>query len=591
MHQKFEAYLKSRLPTGFPSGTTLVEEGRQMAAEIPWHKNRFLSAHGYENWFAYCQDCHRRGKEVFTVLLGLATLEEQLDALKKIEAFCDETGIEARSVQMIPSSLVGLPAEYWDAAPKPTSYLLRCEADWKAHEQAAVLDVCWEDWHLTSPNSLAETRYALNAGTSRLGSFAQFHWDYPGWDDELARFSDMFRSIGIVSAYRDQGMTVASYPEDGLGGYFMDLCSMLGYVMLERYIIEDLCHARMTMGYGGLMPDILPRMAFGLACHTLFEQDGRQFLTYYNGSTTRQWSHDIEANYSIGTTEVLIQSVFNRKYGIHASHKPVSITEALRVPTLSELLDIVRCGAGAAERADEWLNLIDFAPFEAMRDVLIEQGTKFYQNLLSGFAACGVDIRDPLQLVLMLRRCDPGQLEQEFHPSTASGAPFRPFVPTSLYQQTQRMQQTLTDDLREKGYAHALRGRTVVCASADGHAYGLMLIRGVFEALDAQVIDGGVNLEPSAALDLADEAGTPLLAVSTHCGQSLDYARQLAALRQARHRSYRVVMGGMLNAMLPGYGEPVDVSAQINALGVCASNDLETQLLALLEPITNKEGE
>ena len=45
-----------------------------------------------------------------------------------------------------------------------------------------------------------------------------------------------------------------------------------------------------------------------------------------------------------------------------------------------------------------------------------------------------------------------------------------------------------------------------------------------------------------------------------------------------RGRKYRICMGGMLNAMLPGNTEPVEVADLINELGISASNDFEEQV-------------
>ena len=578
MKQDLKEYIASLKPVGFPDGNALVREGREMADRIPWNKSRFLRQTGFETWEQYCLDCHKKGKSVFQLLMGLSTLEEQLDALQKIEAFYQRTGCEVRSVQAIPSSLVGLPAAYWENAPRPTSYTMKGEADWLAQTQAAAVDVCWEDWHLSSPNNLQQTIYALQAGTSRLGSFAQYIWDFPGWSDEKNRFSDMCRSMGILSAKKEQGMTVSTYPEDGVAGYFMDVCSMLGYVMLEHYIIEDLCGARMVLSYGGLLSEIVPRIAFGLACEKLYGSKDRMFVVDYNGSTNTAWNHDIEANYGIGAQEMLLEAAVNLHYDLAIAYKPVSITEAIRVPTLEELLHITRCGLGAIEKAAEWEAIIDFSRFETVRDQLIDKGTIFYHNILNALEQAGVNIRDPLEMIVTLKRFDPMKLESELHPSVSETGAFQVYVPTVLYKQTMQKKNDELAALLHKGYGGCMRGQKVVCVSADGHSYGLLLIRQLWRELDAEVIDGGVYMEPASALDLADEEGAERIAISIHCGQCLDYAKRLIKLARHRNKTYKIAMGGVLNAMLPGYAEPVDVADLIMELGILASNDFEKQV-------------
>ena len=481
-------------------------------------------------------------------------------------------------MQSIPSQLVGLDPKDWEGAPKPTSYLMEKEEDWLAHTEAAPVDCCWQDWHLASPNNLNETKYALKAGTSRLGCFSTFIWEYPGYNEEKKRFSDMFRTMGILSAKKDEGLDCITYPEDGLPGFFMDVVSYVGYEMIEHYIIEDLCGARMALSYGGLLSEIVPRMSFALAMEKLYGTPEHPFVTYYNGSTNEQWDHDIESNYGLGASEMLIEAVINLKYGLPTVINPVSITEALRVPTLDELFNIVKCGIGIERKAKEWLDIIDFTRFEEMRDLLIEKGTMFYENVMKGFEEAGVNIKDPLEMVMVLRRFDPVKFEQEFHPSLQESEKFKPYVPTVLGRETMEMTENVVNDLKDKGYESMLKGKKVICGSADGHSYGLMLIDNVWSEMNADVVDCGTNMEPSFILDLTLDRVLDAVCVSVHCGQTLDYARQLKEEEKKRGKKYNIVIGGMLNAMLPGNTEPVDVSDIVEEMGICATNDFEKQI-------------
>ncbi len=578
MEQELKEYIQSLIPEGFPDGNDMVREGREMAKDIPWNKSRFLKETGYKSHLEYRKENLKNGKQTYQLLVGLSTLEEELDAIKKIDEFHKRTGFEVRSMQSIPSQLVGLDPKDWEGAPKPTSYLMEKEEDWLAHTEAAPVDCCWQDWHLASPNNLNETKYALEAGTSRLGCFSTFIWEYPGYNEEKKRFSDMFRTMGILAAKKDEGLDCVTYPEDGMPGFFMDVALYVGYEMIEHYIIEDLCGARMALSYGGLLSEIVPRMAFALAMQKLYGTPDHPFVTYYNGSTNEQWDHDIEANYGLGASEMLIEAIINLKYDMPTVINPVSVTEALRVPTLDELFNIVKCGIGVERKAKEWLDIIDFTKFEEMRDLLIEKGTKFYDNVMKGFEEAGVNIKDPLEMVMVLRRFDPVKFEQEFHPSIREAGKFKPYVPTVLGRETMEMTENIVKDLKEKGYDSMVKGKKIVCGSADGHSYGLMLIDNVWSDMNAEVVDCGTNMEPSFILDLYDEEDADAVCVSVHCGQTLDYARQLKEEEKKRGKKYNIVIGGMLNSMLPGNTEPVDVSDIVEEMGICATNDFEKQI-------------
>lgn len=248
----------------------------------------------------------------------------------------------------------------------------------------------------------------------------------------MNRFSDMVRSLGILSTKKEQEIDVVTYPEDGLPGYFLDIASWVGYMLVENYIVHDLCHALFSISYGGLLTEVQPRMAFALAMHRLLSTEDHCALVYYNGGTIDQLPDDVNCNYGTGVQEMLIQVLFNLKYHTPIIISPVAVTERLRTPSLEELLDISAAGIRAESKAPEWLPLMDFSPIEALSDLLIEKGQKFFHNVLDSFKEAGVDIEDPLQMIMMLKHFNPVKFEQSFHPSVSETGVFTPTVPASL---------------------------------------------------------------------------------------------------------------------------------------------------------------
>ena len=217
---------------------------------------------------------------------------------------------------------------------------------------------------------------------------------------------------------------------------------------------------------------------------------------------------------------------------------------------------------------------MDFTPLEKLRDDLIEKGTLFFNNVMTALEQAGVDIEDPLQMIVVLKRFNPVRFEQSFHPSTQNGGTFKADHPSVLGRKTIDESEKIIADLFKKGYRDTLQGKKMVAVSADGHSYGLMLVDSVMNKMKATVINGGVDMDPVDVLDLADEENTRIILVSAHCGQILDYSRQIKALAAKRNKEYKIFVGGMLNAILPGHTEPVDVTDKLLELGVYATNDL-----------------
>ena len=234
MDQALKEYIQSLIPQGFPDGRTVLQEGVELGRQIEVPRSMFLEKHGCKSYAEYRRKRLAEGKQTWQILLGLATLEDELNGIRKIYEFGQRTGMEISGVQSIPSQIVGLPHEYWERFPKQTSYEMHDPADWIAHNQTVPIQVAWQDFHLASPAALQTTINALQAGTDRLGCVSTLIWDYTGYYDEVNRFSDMVRSLGILSTKKEQEIDVVTYPEDGLPGYFLDIASWVGYMLVEN---------------------------------------------------------------------------------------------------------------------------------------------------------------------------------------------------------------------------------------------------------------------------------------------------------------------------------------------------------------------
>lgn len=587
MYSEKIGYLKSIKPGPHPDGRTVLREGVELGKTIQSGTSRFIRESGYKSFLEYRRQLTREGKLLWNILLGLGTLEEQIRAIKGIEAFSKRTGLQVNLIQPIPSGITGLPKELMDKAPATTSFVMDDFSDYQSQTEASGIEVSFMDWILSSPAAIDTTIKSLKAGGPIVGVFSQIIWGFPGFDDDVARFTDMVKALGIMASKHDEERVVLTYTDDGLGGYCMDCVSYVGYSLLEHYICSTLCGARYMIAFGGLLSDNDIRHATALAMDKVMSTEDQPVIHYINGSTNLQWDHDIHGNYGVSVPEALFAILVERKYRIGMGFNPVSITEKIAVPTLDELMEIFAAQKRAEEKAADWEKFMDFSALEAMRDVMAEQGVVFFENALAGMQAAGVDITDPLEMILMIRYMNPMKFESLFHPSTcdSDSNEVKPFYPTVLGRQTREMKEGIAARLAQSGLKGSLDGRKIVVASGDCHTYGLLLVEGILNDMGAHTVNGGVDLDPIDLLDLADEEGTSILGISCHNGQALDYARQLRLLAGERKgRKYFMFMGGVLNSILPGDSAPVDVSTMVNDLGVFASNDLQ-ELVTRLQTV------
>ena len=240
-------YIRSLKPAPHADGRALVrkgmEIGRSFEAPLTWYE-------GYRNHMEFKKACQREGKIYWMLLMGLATMEDELAAVKKIYEFQERTGFKLGSLLHIPSGNVALPREYREHAPKTTSFVLDDLDDWLALRNAAPIDISLNDHHLVCPNSIETTVNALKAGAVRVGSFGQFLWDYPGFTDDVKRYSDMVTSLGMMMVLRGVALVLIGIFLLGVLENAMSLLNISSYYQqLVRgivivFVIAMDCNAR-----------------------------------------------------------------------------------------------------------------------------------------------------------------------------------------------------------------------------------------------------------------------------------------------------------------------------------------------------------
>ncbi len=83
--------------------------------------------------------------------MGLATLADEVDAVKQIYEFQERTGFKLGSMLHIPSGNVAPAERIQENAPKTTSFMLESLEDWMALRNAAPIDISLNDHHLVLP--------------------------------------------------------------------------------------------------------------------------------------------------------------------------------------------------------------------------------------------------------------------------------------------------------------------------------------------------------------------------------------------------------------------------------------------------------
>jgi methylmalonyl-CoA mutase cobalamin-binding subunit len=567
-----------------PSGAALVEEGLALGSTISAGRCAFCRARGVRSEVEFKRQRMAAGQIEWSMIMGLASLEEQIEGLRFLAGLGERTGVVVDRGLIIPNWVTGLPPRLRENAPRGTSFVLGGVDDHLALAEAAPIMPCFNDFHIGSPAAVENTMAAIEAGGTYMGVLAQYAWTLPYIENDVEVVAENVKAIAVIAQKWPDEVVVDSYLDDGMPAEFVDNVSTIGYAMLERYVVEELCGARYATGFGQLISEIPTKIAIWLALHEVLAADHPP-LSYLYGNTIDASDTLLAANYGICAAEIVAFSAVERRYRTGVAFLPNPITEKLQVPTVQEIADIHACARPAAAKGPELETMFDFAAIEETRDLLVEQGRKFFNNALDGLPRFGVDIHDPLQVLLGIRRLGARRLERLFHPGARDESLPNGIVPFSQTEFTRRSADLVfseVDRIRARGIADSVRGRRVIVGSSDTHVYGKFVVASVLQALGAEVIDAGVDRNPEDFVALlAGQGDGAAVAISTHNGQCVTYAERLMKILSQEGLQPQVFVGGKLNSLEEGDSEPRDATGLLRRTGVvpCASvEDLVTEL-------------
>jgi len=563
------------IPEDLPKGKDVLEEGRKLGKAIElgrtaWCREKNMRCDG-----DYKQICAETGHITWRMQLGLSSVEDQVEAIRYLYQWGKETGVIIDQCGNVTDIRMGLPRELRDKAPKGTALVLDGIDDYNRIAQAAPIQPIFADNHIGSPNAVESVTNALRAGAGYVGTFSQYSWDYPYWKDDVSRVIGIIKAIGIMSEKRKDNRIIYSNMGDGAPNRLLDVTSIIGYALLEKYLIEDLCQANYSVGCGQLFGNIPLKIAHWLALHEVLKTN-HNVICFVYGNTVDP-TEDFNSNYALVTSEVIPMVIAELIYKTGATFVPVPVTEAVRVPTKEEIAEVHKIARIAQSKAKEFEKMLDFSYINEMRSLQIDKGKQFFENTRRGLSQMGVDITDPVQLLLAMRRIGSAKLEEMFHPGDRHPSLLRgisPFLPTEPMAKSIELKDFILQSIHKEKLPDIVRDKKIVVGSDDSHEFGLFIVSSVLQELGAHVINGGVDLAAEDILNLAFKAATPYIAISTHDGWCLDYSRHLMDLVKQRRQPVKIFMGGRLNGIVEGSKEPVDVTDQLVGLGINPCKDV-----------------
>ncbi len=470
--------------------------------------------------------------------------------------------------------VMGVPENLRHLLPVGTGLTFKNPEEWAKIGQVVPVQPHLGDHMIASLNSVENTVAALNAGVTTMGNISQYYtYEYPGIDMEEFRVTDMIKAIGVMGKFRDQGTIIHSNVDDGFGAQFHDLANLVGWCMLERYVVEDLLGGGMAHCFGNLFSDPILRITFEQAMWDINKSKTPGTMIYGN---TIDFGFNYDRNFgalaSFVNGDIIGQMHCPSGHAVTA----IPVTEAVRIPSADEIIQAHMTVDIMIEKAKYFENYINWTQIEADKNILVTCGRIFFERVLNGLDDLGVDINHPGEILGALKAIGPEQLEENFGVGREDKYAMRhrvPVRPTDIVSTINEKQAIISSKINN--IEESLAGYNVIVGSTDVHEFGKEIVKNVLLKAGATVFDLGASVPVSEIVDTVIESESNIVIMSTFNGIALSFAKELQDALKEKNLDVHLIMGGLLNEVRDANGLPEDVTEELVSMGINCDNKAE----------------
>ena len=557
-----ESLLRELLREPLPDYGNLRQQSRGLASQVVIGRSAFMDHYGVNSELEYKKQAMRDGHIMYHAHIGMNDIATTADALTQINRELSSRGFRLDRAGVAVDRRMGLPEAHREQAAAETGPMLATQQDWEALAQSAPIQPHLGDFMIGQPASVANACNALRIGCTTIGNLSQyFTFEAPGWSDVTTTAVETCQAMELLAEFRDQGVMLHSYLEDGFGALFRDCSSVAAWAMLERYIVEELIGAKLTHCIGGLTSDPVKRMGWVIALQQIHQ--GEHVGSMFYGDTI-SFGPDYEKNRAL-TAEYLMWDILAQMH-TPSGHAvlPLPVSEAIRIPAAEEIIEAQLFGRQVEATARRLYPHFDFSAAQLFADRVCQEGQVIFDNALAGLQDFGVDIRNPLQMLLLLKRLGATGFEQLFVDAKVS----ENRIDTDMLTLAQSVVDQHRELFLEPDFRSRVKGRCLIVASSDVHAHASGALAQLLGEAGANVVYLGAEQNPGDLVAAIKKHPADALLLSTHNGMALEYGKQLKQLLEQASLSLPVVMGGVLNQKIDGQALPVPVVNELKALGM-----------------------
>lgn len=557
-----------------PDMKTIESEVDKVAAETVIGTTLFMKEKGVKSEGEYKRKMAEEGHVMKHSHIGWNSWDATAKGAETVYNELTKRGSYVDRFGFCLDDVMGVPEKYRDKMAVGTGLVFKNPEEWLNLGQIVPVQPHLGDHMIASCNSFENVRFGLAAGVTTIGNVSHYYtYEYPGVDMEEERVIDMLRGIILMGRFKDQGTIIHSNVDDGFGAELHDLANLVGWAIMERYIVEELSGGRMCHCFGNLFSDPILRMTFSQAMWEINTYKTPGSMIYGN---TIDFGFDYDRNFGALSSFSMADSMGQRMCPTGHAITPIPVTEAARVPSPEEMVQAHMAVDMMMEKGQFYSQYIDWHKIEADKNLLVACGRIFFERMLNGLDDLGVDINHPGEILGALKAIGSAQLEQVFGVGQADKYAMRgrnPVYPTNIVKTINDRQDVITDQI--DNLEGSLEGVNVIVGCTDSHDFGKEIIKNVLLKAGANVFDMGKSAAVTDIVDTMIESESKVVAMSTFNGIALTFAKEMLKATEEAGLECQLIMGGLLNENKDGSGLPEDVSEDLKALGVASDNKAE----------------
>ncbi|MFV0529630.1 MAG: cobalamin B12-binding domain-containing protein [Lachnospiraceae bacterium] len=569
-----------------PGLRDIQNEAHSITKDWTLGTSAFVKARNVGSEREYKEACKQSRKIMRHAHIGYNSSQETMEAIKYIYAQLKERGIVLDRFGICLDVQMGVKPEDRDKVPKGAGLLFGSEQEWREVAQAAPVMVHFGDNMIGTLNTIENLRCAIAAGGTTIGNASHYYtYEYPFAYDLNKRTTDTVTGLSIMASYKSKGMLVHSNLDDGFPALFHDLAVTLGWAKLERHIVQDLIGAKLGHCFGNLFSNPMLRIAFCMALDAINEGDSCGSMVYGN---TTDFDLEFTRNYPVINSYLLGDIVAQLHLPSGHALNAVPVSEASRIPSPDEIVEAQVLSATLEKYAYDYEPYINWEKVNEDRDRLLAGAQIFYDRTLDGLDSMGINIENPAEVMLALKKLGPAYLESHYGPGVETDGQRTPVWPTDMVKNIEGILQKCLQNLPITG--EPLKDVKVVICSTDVHEFGKEIVGQVLQAAGATIFDIGTDASASEIAETLIETDSRFVAISTYNGIALSFGKKVLEEVKKYELDVEIFMGGLLNETLDGNNLPEDVTEKLRALGIHCSEEAE-KMVELIQGLIDEGNE